>query len=108
MKFILLTVFFALSTFKIFSQKALYLNLTVGGAFIKDQESNELGLFNSGNAIPYFMFNTGVSLGSSFKVGLSLGHLKFKNTDEPYVPIGVDFFSKLNKRKKVSPLINLG
>lgn len=110
MKLILLTAFFiVLATTKIFSQKALYFNVRVGGAFIKNQEASEFGLFNAGNAIPYGMINAGALLGSQFRLGLSVGYLKFQNTDKPaYVPVGVDFFSKLIKNKKVSPLVNLG
>jgi len=108
MKLILLTAFFVvLATTLVFSQRAIYCNATIGAAFIKNQDAGEFGLFNAGNAVPYGMFNAGLALGSHFRLGLSLGSMKFKYTEKPYVPIGVDFFSRLNK-KKVSPLINLG
>ena len=109
MKSILLSIFLIfLVTFKLASQKAFYLNLAVGGAFIEDKYDYGYGMFNSGDAIPYGIFNAGAILNNYLRLGSSVGYLKFRNTNKAYVPVGVDLFSDLIKGKKVSPVLNLG
>jgi hypothetical protein len=109
MKSILLSILLITpGAYKLAAQKAFYLNLSAGGAFIKDEYDYGDGMFNSGNAIPYGMLNGGAIVSDYFRFGLSVGYLKFQNTDKAYVPVGLDFFSDLIKNKKVSPVLNLG
>jgi hypothetical protein len=109
MKSLLLSIFLiVLVTFKLASQKAFYFNFSAGGAFIKDKYDYGYGLFNSGDAIPYGIFNAGAIINNYFRLGPSVGYLKFRNTNKAYIPVGIDFFSDLIKDKKVSPVLNLG